>query len=155
MIMNKILRSAFLEFPYCIATYVCLIGAGLLLFNPFNPPKIDPPVYLVNNPAEQAESTATKLKGKAWNVGYTGSMKPLLNGGEYVVTVAEYHKVKEGMVLVYSATYHDKPIIHRAVQKDKYGFIMSGDSAPISESWSRVTPLNYLGTAIAIYKKPE
>lgn len=153
--MNKILRSAFLELPYCLATYVCLIGAGLLLFNPFTPPKIDPSTYLVHNPKEQAELTAAKLKGRAWNVSYTGSMKPLLKGGEYVVTVGEYEKVKEGMVLVYSATYHDKPIIHRAVQKDKYGFIMAGDSSPISESWSRVTSLNYLGTAIAIYKKPE
>lgn len=153
--MKQSIIQAFTKFPYCLATYVCLVGASILLFNPFLPPKIDPPTYLVPNPQEVAEQVAHKLNGRIWKVGYTGSMEPLLQGGEVVVTVNEFHKVKEGMVLVYSAPYHDKPIIHRAVQKDSYGFLMAGDSSPRSESWSRVTPSNYLGTAISIYRKQE
>ena len=80
-------------------------------------------------------------------------MKPLLQGGEYAVTVKEYPKVKLGQVLVYNATYHNTPIIHRAVDKDRYGWLMAGDTAKQSESWARVTEQNYLGTVVAVYRK--
>jgi hypothetical protein len=104
-------------------------------------------------PANAAQAKADELGGKVWQVGFTGSMKPLLKGGEYVVTVYRYDAIRTGEVLVYTATYHDKPIIHRAVQKDGYGWLMSGDSSPRSESWARVTKDNYLGTAVAAYRK--
>lgn len=150
--MKEILKSAFTLFPHCIATYVCIIGAVCLLVFGWQPKKIDPPVYIVSNPEMVAREAAQKANGNVWHVGYTGSMKPLLQGGEYAVTAKDFSNIKEGQILVYHATYNKNPIIHRAVQHDSYGWLMSGDSAKISESWSRVTEQNYIGTVIAIYK---
>ena len=56
-------------------------------------------------------------------------------------------------MVVYRASYNSNPIIHRAVQKDLHGWLMSGDSAKVSESWARVTRENYLGTAVVGYRK--
>jgi hypothetical protein len=81
-------------------------------------------------------------------------MKPLLQGGEYVVTVSKFDDIKVGDILVYHASYNKNPIIHRAALKDKHGWLMSGDSSRLSESWARVTKDNYLGTAVVGYRKP-
>jgi hypothetical protein len=147
------LKSAFTSWPHCIATYVALIGAAWLLAFGWQPVRVDFPIEVAEMPANAAQAKADELRGKVWQVGFTGSMKPLLKGGEYVVTVYRYDAIRTGEVLVYTATYHDKPIIHRAVQKDGYGWLMSGDSSPRSESWARVTKDNYLGTAVAAYRK--
>jgi len=146
------LKSAFTSWPHCIATYVCLIGAGWLLFVPYIPTKLDPPTYSVANSQEAAIQEAARINGKVWSVMHTGSMKPLLQGGEHAVTVAKFDTVQRGQVLVYRATYNANPIIHRAVEQDKYGWLMAGDSSPRSESWARVTSENYLGTVVAIYR---
>jgi len=151
--VRDLLKSAFTSWPHCLATYVCLIGAAWLLAFGWKPVRVDFPVEVAAMPANAAQSKADELSGKVWQVGFTGSMKPLLQGGEYVVTVYRYDAIRTGEVLVYTATYHDKPIIHRAVEKDAYGWLMSGDSSPRSESWARVTKDNYLGTAVAAYRK--
>jgi hypothetical protein len=147
------LKAAFTAWPYCLATYVALIGAAWLLFVPFQPVRLDPTVYPAGNPQLAAETAAKALDGRIWVVSHTGSMKPLLQGGEYAVTVKEYANVKLGQVLVYNATYHNTPIIHRAVDKDSHGWLMAGDTAARSESWARVTDQNYLGTVVAVYRK--
>ena len=151
--LKDTLRAAFTFWPYCLATYVALIGAAWLLIGGWKPVKRDFPVYVVADPAEAAKTAGIALNGQIWAVGNTGSMKPLLQGGEVVVSVKNYPAIELGQVLIYSATYHDKPIIHRAVQKDAHGWLMSGDSSPRSESWARVTEKNYLGTAVAAYRK--
>ena len=152
--MKEQLKAAFTSWPHCIATYVALLGAAWLLAFGWKPVKVDFPVYVVANPEMAATQKAYEVDGKVWAVGFTGSMKPLLQGGEVVVTQHNFDNIQAGQILVYRATYYDKPIIHRAIQKDKYGWLMSGDSSRLSESWARVTNDNYLGTAIAGYKKP-
>lgn len=92
------------------------------------------------------------VNGKVWNVSFTGSMKPLLEGGEYVVSVSRYDTIRKGEVLIYRQPYYPNPIIHRAVQQDKDGWIMSGDSAKHTESWARVTAKEYIGTVVAVYR---
>ena len=67
----------------------------------------------------------------------------------------EKDEVERGQVLVYHATYNRNPIIHRAVELDAHGWLMSGDSAPLSESWARVTRENYLGAGVLGYKNIE
>ena len=151
--MSDRLKAAFTAWPYCLATYVAIIGAAWLLFVPFKPVRLDPTIYPAGNPQLAAETAATALNGRVWSVSYTGSMKPFLQGGEYAVTVKEYANVKLGQVLVYNATYHNTPIIHRAVDKDSHGWLMAGDNSPRSESWARVTDQNYLGTVVAVYRK--
>ena len=150
--MSDRLKAAFTAWPYCLATYVALIGAAWLLAFGWKPVKLDPPIYSTSNSQEAAIQEAARINGKVWSVMHTGSMKPLLQGGEHAVTVAKFDTVKRGQVLVYRATYNANPIIHRAVEQDKYGWLMSGDSSPRSESWARVTSENYLGTVVAIYR---
>jgi hypothetical protein len=150
--MSDRLKAAFTAWPYCLATYVALIGAAWLLFVPYVPTKLDPPIYSAGNSQEAAIQEAARIDGKVWAVSHTGSMKPLLQGGEYAVTVAKFDAVKRGQVLVYHAPYNKNPIIHRAVEQDKYGWLMAGDTAARSESWARVTSENYLGTVVAIYR---
>ncbi len=152
--MSEQLKAAFTKFPYCLATYVCLIGAGWLLAFGWKPVKKDFPIYDSPIAESVAHETAQKLGGRAWAVGNTGSMKPLLQGGEYVVTVSKFDEIEVGQILVYHASYNKNPIIHRAALKDKHGWLMSGDSSRLSESWSRVTIDNYLGTAVVGYRKP-
>ena len=147
------IKAAFTSWPHCIATYVALLGAACLLTFGWKPVKNDFPIYDSPVAESLAHDAAAKLGGKAWSVGFTGSMKPLLTGGEIVVTVHRFDDIQVGQVLVYHATYNRNPIIHRAVQKDRHGWLMSGDSAPVSESWARVTKENYLGTAVLGYRK--
>jgi hypothetical protein len=149
------LKELFTKFPYYLATYVFLVGIIWLLFFPFKPVKLDPPLHITPNAQGEALLLAHTSNGQVFKVSYTGSMKPLLQGGEWAVTVAAYDKIQLGQVLVYKAPYNQSPIIHRAVQKDKDGWLMSGDSSPISESWFRVTPESYIGTAIAIFRDPK
>ena len=142
--MREQLKAAFTKFPFCLATYVCLIGAGWLLLVGWEPVKDNPPVYV-----REVEIRAGE---RAWQVSHTGSMKPFLQGGEYVVTVANYDAIRLGQILVYHAPYNKSPIVHRAVQKDKDGWIMSGDANRHTESWFRVTKDNYLGTVVSVYR---
>lgn len=151
--MSDRLKAAFTAWPYCLATYVAIIGAAWLLFVPFQPVRLDPTIYPAGNPQLASETAAKALNGRVWVVGNTGSMKPLLQGGEFAVTIKDYPSIKQGQVLVYNATYHDKPIIHRAVEHDSHGWLMAGDNSPRSESWARVTDQNYLGTVVAVYRK--
>ena len=153
--MKQTLKAAFTQFPFCLATYVFLVGIIWLLFFPFKPVKLDPPLHITPNAQGEALLLAHTSNGQVFKVSYTGSMKPLLQGGEWVVTAAAYNQIQLGQVLVYKAPYNQSPIIHRAVQKDNYGWLMSGDSSPISESWFRVTPESYIGTAIAIFRDPQ
>jgi len=148
------LKAAFTKLPFCLATYVCLIGAGWLLAFGWKPVRNDFPIYESPIAESMAHDAAIKLGGRAWAVGFTGSMKPLLQGGEYVVTVIKFDDIKVGDILVYHASYNKNPIIHRAALKDKHGWLMSGDSSRLSESWARVTKDNYLGTAVVGYRKP-
>lgn len=150
--MKEQLKAAFTSWPHCIATYVALLGATWLLAFGWKPVKVDFPIYVVDSPKVAATQKAKEIGGKTWAVGFTGSMKPLLQGGEVVVTQHNFDNLKVGEVVVYTATYHDKPIIHRTAQKDRYGWLMSGDSSPVSESWARVTKDNYLGTAVVGYR---
>jgi len=146
------LKAAFTALPYCIATYVALIGLAWLLLFPFQPVKANPPVYSVANPKSEAILAALSAGGRVWEVAHTGSMRPFLDGGEFVVTASAFESIKLGQILTYKADYHDIPIVHRAVQKDEYGWLMAGDASPRSESWARVTTTEYLGTVIAVYR---
>ena len=142
--MREQLKAAFTKFPFCLATYVCLIGAGWLLLAGWKPVENNPPIF-------QQEPVVGGWQ-KAWNVGFTGSMKPFLHGGEIVITENNYDAIKLGQILVYSAPYSKNPIVHRAVQKDNDGWIMSGDANRNTESFYRVTKDNYLGTVVAVYR---
>lgn len=153
--MKTLLKNAFTAWPFCLATYVGLIGMTWLLLSSGRFAQVDIPVTLCDSrlAAEaQAHMAAVKLGATVFAVTDTGSMRPALQGGDFVVTRRDaLADVKAGDVLIYRATWRPTGanlVIHRAVQKDSHGWIMSGDSAPHSESFARVTEANYHGRVI-------
>lgn len=155
--MGETLKSAFTRWPHCAATYAALALLVVLLFFRQEPPLNPIETHAVDNPFLAAAAHAGRVGGRVYTVSFTGSMKPLLQGGESVVAVGEFPAVRKGDVLIYDGTLNPygpvTTIIHRAVQKDKGGWIMSGDNNANTETWSRVTANNYRGTVVAIYRK--
>lgn len=94
----------------------------------------------------------------------TGSMKPLLQDWDYVVISSPdkdpYENIQAGDVVSYDASkspHFDgsemyKRVMHRAVMKDRLGWVMSGDANAHTESKWRLTKENYLGRLVAIYR---
>lgn len=88
----------------------------------------------------------------------TGSMSPLIPqwGGFGVARYQSFDKARLGSVAIYTALwFQNGPLAHRLVQKDKDGFIASGDNNSRSENWERVTPANYLGEVLTVYRWPK
>ena len=65
-------------------------------------------------------------------------------------------EIKEGDILDYLGHPNQsrpdflKRTIHRAVQKDRGGWIMSGDNNRYTESWARVNEDNYFGKVLVL-----
>ena len=154
--MGETLKSAFVRWPHCAATYAALALLVVLLFFRQEPPLNPIETHNVDDPFAAAAAHAGRVGGRVFTVAYTGSMKPFLMGGEKVVVVGEYPAIKRGDVLIYNGRLNpyaaEQVVIHRAVQHDKDGWIMSGDNNAHTETWSRVRPDNYLGTVVAIYR---
>ena len=155
--MGDTLKSAFVKWPHCAATYAALALLVALLFFRQEPPLNPIETHVVDDPFAAAAAHAGRVGGRVYTVSFTGSMKPLLQGGEKIVAVGEFPAVKRGDVLIYEGALNPygpvTTIVHRAVQQDKGGWIMSGDNNAHTETWSRVTAQNYRGTVVAIYKK--
>jgi signal peptidase I len=151
--MKKNIIAAFTALPTCLATYVALIGMAWLLAFGWKPTMTEVPLYVVAKPSNDAHSAASKIGGTVSLVSGTGSMRPMLQEGDFVVLLMKPIKsVKAGQVVSYVAPYNKNPIIHRVALVDSGGLLMSGDSAPNSESWFRVTESTYRGTLVGIYR---
>jgi signal peptidase I len=94
---------------------------------------------------------------KIYQVAPTGSMQPTMDGGDYVIAVKmPYEDLKEGDIINYTPKWNNGGlVVHRLVQKDKGGWIASGDANKRSESWERVTPETYRDKAVKIVRKPK
>lgn len=129
-------------------------------------PRIDPPVYWDQTPAQAklaAEAHARDIGGTAYQtVGV--SMEPLLVAGDWIVTDPKQSfdvKRLQGRVIVYLPDPRLLPYMpgatlntligHRAVAADGGGIIASGDNNRYSEARGRVTAANYRGEVVGIY----
>lgn len=94
---------------------------------------------------------------QVFSVADTGSMHPTLAGSDYLLAQkVKYDDLKEGEIVIYNPKWNNgKSTVHRLVQKDKGGWIMSGDNNKRSESWERMTPETYTAKAIKIIRKPK
>lgn len=107
-----------------------------------------------------AQAYATEVGGTVEITSGSNSMQPAIHGQTYfVVQRRPFESIKRDDLLVYlgrpNATKPDRvKILHRAVQRDRLGWIMSGDHNSRSETWDRVTPKTYLGTAVAFFEFP-
>ncbi len=108
-----------------------------------------------------ANALAKSVGGTLVLTSGTRSMEPLIHGRTYVVVAQRpYRSIARQDILLYrgrpdAAKSERRPLLHRAVLQDRYGWLMSGDNNRWSESWDRVTPDTYLGTVVAIFSFPQ
>ena len=112
--------------------------------------------------AAQAERAcrlaAAQLGGMVVQTSGTPSMEPLIHGRTYVVVKKQaFDGIRKSDILVYMGKLNPRDpqrpcTLHRAVDHDRYGWLMSGDNNRWTESWDRVTADNYLGTVVAIFE---
>jgi len=93
-------------------------------------------------------------------VGATGSMVPFLTGGEWLVMVNDFPAVGIGRVVAYTTVGGTAPaigsrIVHRiASANDAGAWLPMGDAVGMPlEEWNPITPANYLGTVVAVFRK--
>jgi hypothetical protein len=108
--------------------------------------------------ARGSHALAQEIGGTVVRTSGSPSMEPLIHGSVYVVIQkVPYETIQKADVLVYmgrlDARRPDRTcILHRAVDHDRGGWLMSGDNNRWSESWDRVTPDNYIGTVVMIFE---
>ena len=137
--------------PFCLLLGIALAGCF--------PRNIDPPLYAYRAPElaiYAARAHAHGIGGRLMYVANTGSMEPLLRGGDIIVVEPyDYKLLRVGQVIVYVADWQPigaPPVTHRIVYKDKLGLVMSGDHNEHSEPGYRVTATNYIGLVAGIYR---
>ena len=119
-----------------------------------------------NPPVEEWDGEAMEVAYRDFpNGGYklfyvlgTGSMEPTLTTDDRLVSVrVPFEELKEGEIVTYKPSWakDGQVITHRLVQKDKGGWILSGDANKRSESFERMTPEKYLGKVVKIIRKPK
>jgi len=115
------------------------------------------PVVVVHETAEDARkaaySEASGLKGRVYRTVGTPSMEPFITGQVYVVGVPKpYDQLQQGEIANYRPKFANGSIvIHRLIQKDKGGWIGSGDNNRWSESNERIKQDNYLDAVVKIH----
>lgn len=101
---------------------------------------------------------AAQAGGMVVQTSGTPSMEPLIHGRTYVVVRKQaFDGIRKSDLLVYMGRLNARAsqrtcTLHRAVDHDRYGWLMSGDNNRWTESWDRVTPDNYVGTVVAIFE---
>lgn len=82
-------------------------------------------------------------------VGYTGSMKPALKGGETLAVVqTPFDQLKVGDVVLRRVPWSDIPILHRVIhRRSSDRLVTKGDANRDADAWW-LTPSDYLGRAI-------
>lgn len=135
-------------------------------------PHDDPQVFWDQTPAQAPIAATLHARdlpgggGKVYHVAPTGSMRPLIDDGDYIVvdTKLEFGSLTAGRPVVYQAEWRTPtadPVTHRLSQKDGYGWIASGDAVrPVidengrnvhSEARYRITAANYRGVVVGVY----
>lgn len=123
--------------------------------------KQDTPATFWNQLPEQARIAATlqaqEIGGICYKVAPTGSMEPMLTGGDYIVvdTGFPFEQLKKGQPITYYASWLPEgawPVTHSTSAKHGDGWIVDGIANREYEkgNWT-VTKKNYIGKVIAIY----
>jgi len=98
-------------------------------------------------------------RSEVTTIGTTGSMMPLLQGGEVAVLAHDFGGIKLGQVVAYRTVAGSSPaigsrLVHRVVTQDDHGWLPQGDtSGCVLEDWNPITRDNYIGTLVAIFRQ--
>ena len=111
------------------------------------------------SPAVAAANHAKEIGGWSQLVASTGSMEPLLTGGDYTVVdvKATFDGIKEGDICLYKANWlpaNSSPVCHMAASKSGDRWIMSGlANAHYEGGEHAMTKHDFLGKVVAAYTK--
>lgn len=114
------------------------------------------------DPATAARLHASEINGSWYSVAPTGSMEPLITGGDAITVDLRFPwaSIKPGMVLVYQASWQPPtapPVVHMAAAWSGDALIMSGIANAHYENsvngGLHLTQPNYLGRVVQIYTK--
>lgn len=121
--------------------------------------RADPPLFVYADAEialHAAIAHAHGVNGRLMFTTNTGSMEPLIHGGDLlVVEPVAFDALYVGQVIIYAADWQPTgapPVCHRIVYKDKLGLVLAGDHNPHTESGYRVTAQNYIGLVAGIYR---
>jgi hypothetical protein len=113
----------------------------------------------IEQAARACGEMAKRMHGVVMRTSGTASMLPFINDHPTFVIVKKepFDSIKKSDILVYMGRLDGRRpertcALHRAVQLDDLGWIMSGDNNRWTESWDRVTPENYLGKVVMIFE---
>lgn len=115
------------------------------------------PAVVVHETAADARKAAiaeaVAIGGKHYQTSGTPSMEPLCVGKVFLVAAPKkYEELQQGEIANYRPKWANGGIVvHRLVQKDKGGWIASGDNNRNSENWERVKADNYLDAVVKIH----
>lgn len=87
----------------------------------------------------------------------TGSMKPSLQGGDYVVSArVPFEQLKLGDIVNYRPVWNSRRLtIHRIVAQSREGWILAGDNNDRSETWEPLTPDKFDSLALRFYRRSD
>lgn len=121
--------------------------------------RADPPLFEYESAdmaLRAALAHAHGVNGRLMFTSNTGSMEPLIHGGDLlVVEPVAFDALYVGQVIIYYAEWQPSdapPVCHRIVAKDKLGLVMAGDHNAHSEPHYRVTERTYVGLVAGIYR---
>ncbi len=132
---------------------VLLVGCAA----PGGRPHIDPVVIVLPSKAEAAREAywwALGIPNRACGpVGHTGSMRPLLQGGEFLeLERYEGRPLRAGEIIVLDRG--DAPnVLHRIVCSSRYGVFTMGDNCAHGDCWRPLTAVKYTVHAIVRWKQ--
>lgn len=125
----------------------------------------DVPTYRYADSAVVSLSAQAHAKDIGGSIGWiapTGSMEPTLKAYDFVVISSPakdpYENIQNGDIVSYDPAGSPhimagiSRVMHRAVQKDSLGWIMSGDANAHTENKWRLTAPAYHGRLVAIYR---
>lgn len=151
-----------------IAVIAVIVGAWAFLSRRKKPDTMAPVPGTIYTTTSVEPLTEAALWGANYFPGHhelttassTGSMLPLLVGGEYVVLAQDFDSVKWGSVVAYRTIGGSSPaigsrLIHRIVDGNAVtGWIPQGDTLGCAiEDWNPITRDNYIGTLVGIFRK--
>jgi hypothetical protein len=132
--------------------FVMLFGCG---------PKPDQSIVLWEQPSPQiaAQAHAREITGRAFVVLSTGSMEPLITGGDWIVVDLRvpYDAIQVRDLLLYQANWlpaDAPPVVHMAAAKLGDEWIMDGiANAHYERGAQRLKRADYRGKVVQVYTK--
>lgn len=152
--LNTWAKSGASRFNAMLRAFLCVLTLSVALLGCR---RVWPPVVTFKHDSEaMAEVNAMQeAHNSGGYVSYTTgiSMEPAIITPCYSVVIpTPWESLQEGDIAIYLPKWHSGMVIHRCVQKDSGGWIMSGDNNARSESWERMTKDNYFGKLQSVHK---